>query len=174
MASHRRLALTRRGLLAGASASCALLRRGGWAAASDAGDPWQRAQLIVDHLAWLGDTPERRRRELRQFYVTSFGAAQCQLVEVPLIYTSSTTSASGLAPAPGSPDNYAAFASAIAACNRAGGGRVIVPAGDWYCAGPITLLSNVNFHLRYFHLCARDRSSSLPCEINASLRNTIT
>jgi hypothetical protein len=67
MASHRRLALTRRGLLAGASASCALLRRGGWAAASDAGDPWQRAQLIVDHLAWLGDTPERRRRELRQF-----------------------------------------------------------------------------------------------------------
>jgi hypothetical protein len=31
-------------------------------------------QLIVDHLAWLGDTPERRRRELRQFYVTSFGA----------------------------------------------------------------------------------------------------
>jgi polygalacturonase len=37
---------------------------------------------------------------------------------------------------------------AVAACNRAGGGRVIVPAGDWYCAGPITLLSNVNFHLR--------------------------
>jgi hypothetical protein len=77
MASHRRLALTRRGLLAGASASCALLRRGGWAAASvagDAGDPWQQAQLIVDHLAWLGDTPERRRRELRQFDVTSFGA----------------------------------------------------------------------------------------------------
>jgi hypothetical protein len=43
MASHRRLALTRRGLLAGASASCALLRRGGWAAASVAGDPWQQA-----------------------------------------------------------------------------------------------------------------------------------
>ena len=125
MASHRRLALTRRGLLAGASASCALLSRGGWAAASDAGDPWQQAQLIVDRLAWRADTPERRRRELRQFYVTNLrrramrtrrGAAAGSIP--------STTSASGLAPAPGSPDNYAAFASAIAACNRAGGGRV--------------------------------------------------
>lgn len=155
MTSHRRVALTRRSVLAGAAASGALLGRGAWApgnAAADAsghtGDPWRQAELIVDRLAWLGDTPERRRRELRQFYVTSFGAVQCQLVEVPLIYTSSTTSASGLAPAPGSPDNYAAFAAAIAACHRAGGGRVIVPAGDWYCAGPITLLSNVNFHLR--------------------------
>jgi len=155
MTSHRRVALTRRSVLAGAAASGALLGRGAWApgnAAADAsghtGDPWRQAELIVDRLAWLGDTPERRRRELRQFYVTSFGAVQCQLVEVPLIYTSSTTSASGLAPARGSPDNYAAFAAAIAACHRAGGGRVIVPAGDWYCAGPITLLSNVNFHLR--------------------------
>src|SRR6516162_8776953 len=154
MASHRRVALTRRGFLAGAAASCTLLERSAsapsYAAGSDSstGDPWRQAELIVDRLAWLGDTPERRRRELRQFYVTSFGAAQCQLAKVPLIYTSSTTSGSGLAPAPGSPDNYAAFAAAIAACHRAGGGKVIVPPGDWYCAGPITLLSNVNFHLR--------------------------
>ena len=27
-------------------------------------------------------------------------------------------------------------------------GFVIVPPGDWNCAGPITRLSNVNFHLR--------------------------
>jgi hypothetical protein len=120
----------------------------GWAVAGSTGDPWPLADAIVNYLAWLGDTPERHRRELRQFYVTSFGAAQCQLVEVPLIYTSSTTSGSGLAPAPGSPNDYAAFAAAIAACNRAGGGKVIVPAGDWYCAGPITLLSNVNLHLQ--------------------------
>src|SRR5262252_8149970 len=155
MASDRRVALTRRSFLAGAAASCSRLERGASAptyaaAGSDGGtgDPWRQAALIVNHLAWLGDTPERRRRELRQFYVTSFGAAQCQLVEVPLIYISSTTSASGFAPASASPDNYAAFAAAVAACNRAGGGRVIVPAGDWYCAGPITLLSNVNFHLQ--------------------------
>src|SRR6516165_12404040 len=154
MASHRRVALTRRGFLAGAAASCTLLERSASAPSyargpdSSTGDPWRQAELIVKRLAWLGDTPERRRRELRQLYVTSFGATQCQLVEVPLIYTSSTTSAPGLAPAPGSPDNYAAFAAAVAACNRAGGGRVIVPAGNWYCAGPIMLLSNVDFHLR--------------------------
>jgi len=118
MASHRSAPLTRRGFLAGAAASCTLLERSASApsyaagSGSSTGDPWRQAELIVNRLAWLGDTPERRRRELRQFYVTSFGAAQCQLVEVPLIYTSGTTSASGLAPAPGSPDNYAAFSAA--------------------------------------------------------------
>lgn len=40
-----------------------------------------------------------------------------------------------------------AFADAIEACHQAGGGRVVVPAGDWFCAGPITLKSGVNFHL---------------------------
>jgi polygalacturonase len=44
-------------------------------------------------------------------------------------------------------DSYAAFNAAIAAANAAGGGRVVVPAGNWYCGGPIVLLSNVNFHL---------------------------
>ena len=40
-----------------------------------------------------------------------------------------------------------AFHEAIAACHQAGGGRVMVPAGDWYCGGPIRLKSNVEFHL---------------------------
>ncbi|TKC86065.1 glycoside hydrolase family 28 protein [Trinickia terrae] len=44
-------------------------------------------------------------------------------------------------------DSYHAFNNAIAAANAAGGGRVVVPAGNWYCGGPIVLLSNVNFHL---------------------------
>jgi polygalacturonase len=155
MVSLQRISLRRRALLAGAAASGALLGRATWEPAratagvgGSAGDPWRQAELIAGRLAWLGDTPERRWRELRQFDVTAFGAAQCQVVEVPLIYTSSAGSSPGLAPAPGSPDNYAAFAAAILACYRAGGGQVIVPAGDWYCAGPITLLSNVNFHLR--------------------------
>ena len=39
-----------------------------------------------------------------------------------------------------------ALKKAIAACNKAGGGRVIVPAGN-YCCGPIYLKSNVNLHL---------------------------
>jgi polygalacturonase len=43
-------------------------------------------------------------------------------------------------------NNGKAFKLAIAACASAGGGRVIVPAGE-YLTGPIHLLSNVNFHL---------------------------
>jgi polygalacturonase len=39
-----------------------------------------------------------------------------------------------------------AFKDAIAACNKAGGGRVVVPEGKWL-TGAITLLSNVNLHL---------------------------
>jgi polygalacturonase len=44
-------------------------------------------------------------------------------------------------------DSYSAFNAAIKAASAAGGGRVVVPAGNWYCGGPIVLLSNVNFHL---------------------------
>lgn len=40
-----------------------------------------------------------------------------------------------------------AFASAIKACAAQGGGTVLVPAGQYYCDGPIHLLSNVHFHL---------------------------
>ncbi|SHE44932.1 alpha-d-galacturonidase [Dysgonomonas macrotermitis] len=43
-------------------------------------------------------------------------------------------------------DNTAAIAKAIAACNKAGGGRVVVPAGVWL-TGPIHFKSNVNLHL---------------------------
>jgi polygalacturonase len=43
-------------------------------------------------------------------------------------------------------DSSEAFARAIAACAEAGGGRVVVPAGD-FLTGPIHLRSNVNLHL---------------------------
>ena len=42
--------------------------------------------------------------------------------------------------------NMAAFTKAMAACNKAGGGRVVVPAGEWH-TGPIHFLSNCNLHL---------------------------
>ena len=44
-------------------------------------------------------------------------------------------------------DSRPAFIAAINACHAAGGGQVLVPSGNWYCSGPIVLLSNVNFHL---------------------------
>ena len=44
-------------------------------------------------------------------------------------------------------DNTEAIAKAISACNEAGGGRVVVPAGIWV-TGPIHFKSNVNLHLQ--------------------------
>lgn len=42
--------------------------------------------------------------------------------------------------------NTSAFKKAIEACNKAGGGKVVVPAGN-FLTGPIYLKSNVNLHL---------------------------
>lgn len=42
--------------------------------------------------------------------------------------------------------NNRAFAKAIEACHRAGGGRVVVPSGEW-TTGPIHLKSHVNLYL---------------------------
>ena len=44
-------------------------------------------------------------------------------------------------------DNTKAIALAIDACNKAGGGRVVVPAGVWF-TGPIHFKSNVNLYLK--------------------------
>lgn len=51
------------------------------------------------------------------------------------------------AKADGSTDCLPAIKSAIAACNKAGGGRVVIPNGNYFVKGPIHLLSNVNLHL---------------------------
>lgn len=40
----------------------------------------------------------------------------------------------------------AAFAKAMAACNKAGGGRVVVPAGEWL-TGPVHFMSDCNLYL---------------------------
>ena len=42
--------------------------------------------------------------------------------------------------------NTEAIAKAIVACNKAGGGRVVIPEGEWL-TGPIHFQSNVNLHL---------------------------
>ncbi len=59
----------------------------------------------------------------RDFYITDYGAVSH-----------------------GDGPNTAAIAAAIAACNEAGGGRVVVPSGTWL-TGAIHLKSNVNLHL---------------------------
>lgn len=47
----------------------------------------------------------------------------------------------------GTTDCRPAFKAAVEACAKAGGGRVVVPAGKYLSNGPIHLLSNVNLHL---------------------------
>lgn len=51
------------------------------------------------------------------------------------------------AKADGKTDCLPAIKNAIAECNKAGGGRVVVPAGNYFVKGPIHLLSNVDLHL---------------------------
>ncbi len=46
----------------------------------------------------------------------------------------------------GDADNTKAIAKAIDACNKVGGGRVVVPSGVWL-TGPVHFKSNVNLHL---------------------------
>ncbi|KFI06011.1 glycoside hydrolase family 28 protein [Massilia sp. BSC265] len=103
-------------------------------------DPWQRANDIIARFA----TPLRFREE--DFPITSYGAKPCTMVEVKG-QTASLVNGTLRTPAAGSPDAYPAITAAIAACHAKGGGRVVIPAGDWYCAGPIVLRSNVHVHL---------------------------
>lgn len=87
----------------------------------------------------------------RDFSVLDYGARPCKVVALRNPYTdpvkSAASAGSDQTHAPDSPDCRPAFLAAIRACHEAGGGRVVVPSGNWYCAGPIVLLSNVNFHL---------------------------
>jgi polygalacturonase len=131
--------LQRRRLMGGASAT-GLLLAGGLPARAAAADPWQQAQAIIDRFA----TPLAFRKE--DFLITAFGAVSCKLVTVEG-YVELSVKGSIKTPAPGSHDCYGAIAAAIAACHKAGGGRVLIPAGNWHCAGPIVLRSNVHVHL---------------------------
>ncbi|MBV9656446.1 MAG: glycoside hydrolase family 28 protein [Acetobacteraceae bacterium] len=139
--------LRRRTLLAGvAGAALASPMKRVLAEAAPAGSPW----LLADGIRALMNerllAPIAALVAGRRFDVTAFGARTCDLAATQL-YITPTKLGPGLSPAPGSFDNYGAFAAAIAACHAQGGGQVYVPAGNWYCAGPVTLLSNVNFHL---------------------------
>ena len=129
---HRRAFLQGAGALA-ASAAAPL------ADAQAATDPWQRARTIIDHCS----TPLKFREQ--DFPVTAFGAKPCRLVAATSTWRKEQWEVR--TPAPGSPDCYPAIAAAIAACHKAGGGRVLIAAGSWYCRGPIVLRSNVHVHL---------------------------
>jgi polygalacturonase len=81
----------------------------------EAADPWSEVPRILSRIRPPVFPP-------RDFDVRKFGAAGDNK-------TDCTT----------------AFANGIKACNQAGGGRVVVPGGE-YATGPIHLLSNVNLY----------------------------
>ena len=109
-------------------------------AAASKPDPWKQADAIIKRFA----QPLQFRKE--DFLITSFGAENCQ-VEDTLAWVSFVEKTTLKTPVKDARDCYPAITAAIAACHQAGGGRVLIPAGNWYCAGPIVLLSNVNVHL---------------------------
>jgi polygalacturonase len=131
----------RRRFLRATSTAGALLASGAapLAAAETLADPWQRAQQIIDRCS----RPLTFRKE--DFPITAFGARTCTLV--PAKSTWRTSIRDVTTPAPNAHDCYPALAAAIAAASSKGGGRVLVPAGNWFCKGPIVLRSNVHVHL---------------------------
>ncbi|MDB5192666.1 MAG: glycoside hydrolase [Segetibacter sp.] len=79
-------------------------------------DPWSRLDNMLKQIK----APTFANRD---FVITQFGAV-----------------------GDGKTDCTVAFKNAIDACNKAGGGRVLVPVGNFY-TGPIHLKSNVNLHV---------------------------
>jgi polygalacturonase len=95
----------------------ALFSMTGWAGQKQAAaDPWQYAKELRQRI----QTPSFPDRD---FPVTDFGARSDNKT-----------------------DCTQAINEAIRACSEAGGGRVVVPAGE-YRTGPIHLLSNINLHI---------------------------
>ena len=112
------MSASRRGVLQGALAvgAAALPMPGAAAEAS----PWDQVAAILKRIK----PPVFPKRDFKVTdYFTDYGAGPVSLTD----YTP-------------------AFAQTIAACHASGGGRVVVPAGD-YKTEPIVLKSNVNLHL---------------------------
>ena len=104
-------------------------------------DPWDMARDIARQF------DEPLRFAARDFDIVRYGAKPCP-IEQTLAWVSYEEQALIATPAARSPDSSAAINAAIAACHQAGGGRVVVPAGNWFCAGPLVLLSQVHLHLQ--------------------------
>jgi polygalacturonase len=108
------------GAAAGALGSSTAARASTIARANTTGRPRTAADIAADRIV---ASVRRPRFPHRYFRITDFGAK-----------------------GDGTTLDTQAFAKAIAACNRAGGGHVIVPAGGTFLTGAIHLRSNVDLH----------------------------
>jgi polygalacturonase len=139
------------------------------AARAQGADPWARAQQIIDQFAKPLPIPKR------DFDLRKFGAKPCALRKVQGLATMDEKGELDT-PVAGAHDSHPAIRAAIAAAHKAGGGRVLIPAGNWYLKGPIVLLSNVQVHLAagahvYFSANPRDyaRDGDYDCGPNGRL-----
>jgi polygalacturonase len=151
--------------------------------------PAARTDILTGDPIWGADGAAtaiiRSLRHLAQnafpastFPVTRYGARRCRVMEQANLYIQSTSPTSAGAERTAAPDSFdsrPAFLAAISACHAAGGGRVLVPEGAWYCAGPIVLLSHVDFHLAagctiYFSPHPRDYAKDGPVDCGANGR----
>lgn len=71
---------------------------------------------------------------------------EMEAIQMPIFPEQDFSIADYGAVAGGEVNNTEAIARTIEACHRAGGGRVLVPAGEWL-TGPIHFKSNINLHL---------------------------
>jgi polygalacturonase len=157
--------------------------------ASAADTPTARTDIVSGDPIWGTDgaatTIIRSLQHLSQsafptatFSVTRYGARQCRVIDQANPFTPTTSPLSAGAERTAAPDSFdsrPAFLAAIVACYASGGGRVLVPEGTWYCAGPIVLLSHVNFHLAagctiYFSPHPRDYAKDGPMDCGANGR----
>jgi polygalacturonase len=146
-------------------------------ASPDPADPIWGTQGTASHIIRSLQHVSQSAFPAVDFSVTRYGAKQCHVIEQSNPYTGSvpspTSAGAEHTAAPDSFDSRAAFTAAIKACNTAGGGRVVVPAGAWYCAGPIVILDHVNFHLAagctiYFSPNPHDYAKDGPVDCGAN------
>ncbi|MGV7206336.1 glycoside hydrolase family 28 protein [Oxalobacteraceae bacterium A2-2] len=161
--------MQRRTLLKGAASAGALAAAGLPLAASAQSDPWARAQQIINSFATPLVFPNK------DYDIKAFGARPCTLVTMAGL-VELKRKGELQTPAPQSPDSYPAIRAAIQAASKNGGGRVLIPAGNWYVKGPIVLLSNVHVHLAagarvYFSANPKDyaRDGEYDCGANGKL-----
>jgi len=139
------------------------------ARAQAGGDPWARARQIIDQFSKPLPFPKR------DVDIKTFGARPCALRKVAGFLTMDEKGELET-PVAGAHDSHPAIRAAIEAAHKAGGGRVLIPAGDWYLKGPIVLLSNVHVHLAknarvWFSANPRDyaRDGDYDCGANGRL-----
>jgi len=132
-------------------------------------DPWAAAAAIAARCS----RPIQFRQQ--DFVITAYGARPCEVTQVDG-FIAYQKQGKVSAPKPDSPDSYAAIRAAISACHAAGGGRVLIPAGNWLCCGPMLLRSNVHVHLAagahlYFNNNPLDyaRDGDIDCGPNGKL-----